>query len=492
MGGQTIPLALPQPRRQKRRMAEADQTQSVPRPGAPGHGGRDLTQGPITRTLLVFALPTLASNILQSLNVSINAIWVGRFLGEQALAATSNANLVYFLAIGAVFGFGMAATILVGQSIGRRDVIAAREAMGSAFGLFALASAAVALAGWIWCPGLLHLLATPPDAVPYAVAYLRLLFLALPATFLVTLLSMGLRGAGDSITPFWLMIVTVLLDAGLNPVFILGLGPAPRLGIAGAGLATTIANLVTLVIAIAAIYARDLPIRLRGAEFRYLLPKPAILRLMLAKGLPMTAQMFVISGAGLAFMGIVNRAGVDTVAAYGVILQLWSYLQMPALAIGAAVSAMAAQNIGAGRWERVDAINRTGILANLALTGLLAALLFAVERPLLALFLGGDSPAVPIARHISLIATWSFIVFGVTIVVFGTVRANGAVMAPLVIFALTLLPLRLGFALALLPRWGMDAAWWAMPVSSTAAMLLALGYYRAGTWRRVRMAVPAA
>jgi Na+-driven multidrug efflux pump len=91
---------------------------------------RDLTQGPIGRTLMLFALPTLGSNILQSLNGSINTIWVGRFLGESALAATSNANIIMFLTFGAVFGFGMAATVLIGQAIGRRDVDAARRAFG--------------------------------------------------------------------------------------------------------------------------------------------------------------------------------------------------------------------------------------------------------------------------------------------------------------------------------------------------------------------------
>ncbi len=87
---------------------------------APKRG--DLTQGSIGPTLLKFALPTLASSIIQSLNGTVNSIWVGRFLGESALAATSNANMVMFLLISFVFGFGMAATILVGQAFGRKDV----------------------------------------------------------------------------------------------------------------------------------------------------------------------------------------------------------------------------------------------------------------------------------------------------------------------------------------------------------------------------------
>src|SRR3546814_2268342 len=90
----------------------------------------DLTSGPITKTLILFALPTLASNILQTLSGSVNSIWVGQFLGEAALAATANANIIMFLMFGAFFGFGMAATVLIGQSMGRGDVDAARRATG--------------------------------------------------------------------------------------------------------------------------------------------------------------------------------------------------------------------------------------------------------------------------------------------------------------------------------------------------------------------------
>src|SRR2546430_11454755 len=97
-----------------------------------GSGRGDLTQGSIGPTLLAFALPTLASSILQSLNGTINAIWVGRFIGERGLAATSNANMVMFLLVSFVFGFGMASTILIGQAWGRKDVDGARRTFGTA------------------------------------------------------------------------------------------------------------------------------------------------------------------------------------------------------------------------------------------------------------------------------------------------------------------------------------------------------------------------
>src|SRR6476660_706033 len=112
-------------------------------------GGRDLTQGPIAKTLLAFALPTLVSSILQSLNGTVNAIWVGRFLGEDALAATSNANMIMFLLMSFVFGFGMAATVLIGQAFGRRDIDGARRVVGTPMGFFFFVAIAIGVVGWL-------------------------------------------------------------------------------------------------------------------------------------------------------------------------------------------------------------------------------------------------------------------------------------------------------------------------------------------------------
>ncbi len=464
--------------------------ESKDRPAAKGpqrHGGRDLTSGPIARTLLLFALPTLGSNILQSLNGSINAIWVGRFLGEDALAATSNANLVLFLALAAVFGFGLAATILVGQNMGRRDIEGVRRAMGTAVGLFAVASTVVAAAGYLLAPTILHLLATPPASVPLAEAYLRVIFIGMPGSFTLVVITMGMRGTGDSMTPFLIMILNVILDSGLNPVFIRGLFGAPALGIAGSATATAIAAYVSLFALIVIIYARDLTIRLRGHELGWLIPDWALVKVILVKGIPMGLQMFVISFAGLALIGLINRAGVDVTAAYGVTLQLWTYIQMPALAIGGAASGMAAQNVGARRWDRVDGITKWGIIVNVVITGALILLVTLVDRPMLALFLGHGSAALPIAQHINRLSSWAFIFFGVTMVIFGTVRATGAVFAPLVILAIALFPIRLGLVFALMPVIGQDALWWSVPVSSLCSMLMAVGYYRAGTWRKIHM-----
>jgi putative MATE family efflux protein len=445
----------------------------------------DLTTGPIAKTLLLFALPTLASNILQSLNATVNTIWIGHFLGEEALAATSNTHIIMFLLFAGVFGFGMAATILVGQSYGRGDVDSARRTVGSSIGMLLFGALAIGTLGWTFAPELLAFLGTPGEAQQLAEEYLRVVLFSFPFVMIFVVLMMALRGVGDSMTPLWFMGLAVILDVALNPVFILGLGPAPEMGIAGSAMATVIANIVALFGMLAFIYARNLPIRLRGSEWAYLKPDPKLARVILAKGLPIGAQMLVISGAALAMIGLINREGVHTVAAYGVVQQLWNYIQMPAMAIGAAVSAMAAQNIGAGRWDRIGRITGAGFVFSLTITLAMSIAIIVFDRPLLSMFdLDASSPATPIAENIMLLATWGFVLFGITMIVLSTVRANGAVIGPLLIFATALIPVRIGFAIAMEPWLGSDSLWLSFPAGSFVAAALSLAYYRYGPWRK--------
>ncbi len=457
----------------------------------PRRGRHDLIAGPIGPTLLAFALPTLGSNVLQSLNGSVNAIWVGQFLGAAGLAATSNANLVMFLMFTTMFGFGMAATVIAGQAMGRGDPDAMRRVLGSAIGLFALIGVIVATVGWLTAPALLRLLRTPPEVADLALVYLRVIFLSLPPSMMTVLITMVLRSTGDSLTPLWFAVLSTAIDCGLNPLLITGTGPFPTLGIAGSALAGLTASYVSLTALIVYVYMRDSVVRLRGRELRYLLPDPALLRAIAAKGLPMGLQMLVVSGASLAMIGLVNRFGTETVAAFGAINQLWTYISMPAMAIAAAVSAMAAQNIGAGRWDRVPGIARTGLRANLLLTGLLVGLLLAIDTHALSLFLGAHSAAIEEARHINRLASWSFVLFGATQVYSAVMRANGAVMVPLIILFVVMFPVRLGLSLGLLPHLGQDGLWVGFGTSTVASLALTLLYYRFGGWRRAS-ALPSA
>ncbi|KKW89397.1 MATE family efflux transporter [Sphingobium chungbukense] len=455
-----------------------------------GAKGRDLTRGPIGPALLLFALPTLGSNVLQSLNGSINAIWVGRFLGERALAATANANIIMFLMFSIVFGFGMAATVVIAQSFGARDIASARRAFGSAVGFCTILALVVALAGWLGAPALLRLLATPAEAFDPALVYLRVIFIAMPATLLSVMIMMGLRGTGDARTPLIFMFVSVGVDLVLNPVLIRGIGPFPEMGIAGSATATAAAGIVSLIGVIVYIYRNDLPLRLRGEELAYLLPTAEQVRLLVGKGLPMGLQMIVMSASGLVMIGLVNREGLVTTAAYGAAQQLWTYLQMPAMAMGAAVSAMAAQNIGAGRWDRVGQIASYGIGYLLLVTGAMVAVMLLFHEALLALFLGSGSPAIPVAWHMQLLASWSFIFFGCSMIFFGVMRANGVVVGPLIILAFTMFVVRLGFYKLSYGSIGADALWLSFPIGSGATLLLALAYYIRGGWKKAKLLAP--
>lgn len=452
----------------------------------------DLTQGPILKTLVAFAMPALVANLFQTVGGSINAIWVGQLLGTTAVAATANANIIMFLMIGTVFGFGMATTIQVGKHYGAQDLVAARRSYGGGIGFCVGLALVIAVLGSIFAPDILRLMATPIEARADALAYLRITMLSMPFTCTTVMVGMGLRGSGDSTTPMISSIVAVVLDIGLNPLLIRGFGPIPPLGVAGSALSSAIASLIGTVLMIMTIYARNLPLRLRGAELRFLLPTRGELGFMITKGLPMGAQTMLSTAAGLVMVGLANRQGLIAAAAYGASLQLWNYLQMPAIAIGLAMSTMVSQNIGARQHGRIGAITGAGMVATMTVTGTLTAAILLFDAPVLGLFLGHGSPAVPLAEHIQRICTWSFLPTGVMMALFATLRAYGSVVVPLIVMVVALYPVRLGFYALAYPHIGGEAVWWAYPAGSVTSLVLALLAYRFGGWRKVQRAAMAA
>jgi putative MATE family efflux protein len=451
-----------------------------------------LTEGAIGKTLVKFALPILAGNVLQSLNGSVNAIWVGHGLGEAALAATSNANTILFFLLGAVFGVGMAATILVGQAMGARDVDRAKRVIGTSIVFFVGISVLIGAVGLPGAEVLMRWLHTPAESQPLAVAYLRIIFIGMPFLYLLSFVGMALRGAGDARTPFLFLLLNVVLDIALNPLFIFGLGPVPRMGIAGSATASVVAQVVTLAALIAYLYRSRHFLVIHSGEDRYLRIDGPILKALFTKGIPMGLQMIVMSLSMLVMISLVNRFGAHTTAAYGACFQLWNYIQMPSIALGMAASSMAAQNVGAGKWDRVHRVAMTGIAFNFLLTGSLVVLIYLFNRGALNLFLPSEGGAIEIAQHINAIVVWSFVFFGLSFVLAGVVRSTGAVIPPLIILFIALWVVRLPFAYGLVDRWGSDAIWWSFPLGSLVSMLLSIAYYRFGNWRSARMLAPAA
>lgn len=446
-----------------------------------------LTEGPIAKTLFFFTLPILFGNVLQSLNGSVNAVWVGHYLGEAALTAAANVNAILFFLIGTVLGIGMAATILVGQSLGAKNREQAKRVVGTCVIFVVGISLALSALGLVFSGHLMRLMHTPPDALPLAVAYMRIIFIALPFQFAYIFLMMILRGAGDARTPFKFQLLSVGLDIALNPLFIFGWGPVPAMGIEGSAVATLIAQSVSLAALIAYLYLKKHFLCLRVGEGHYLRPDRLILKSMVVKGVPMGLQMAVISLSMIMIISLVNHYGSQTAAAYGACLQLWNYVQMPALAVGMAVSSMAAQNIGARRHDRVQRIAMTGVVFNFLMTGSLVTLIYLFNRVALGLFLPDQMQALPIAQHINAMVAWSFVLLGVTFVLSSVMRASGAVVPPLVILFLSLWCIRLPFAYFMSGIWGEDALWASFGIGSIAAMTLSVAYYRYGPWRNAHM-----
>jgi putative MATE family efflux protein len=448
-----------------------------------------LTEGPIPRALLAFSMPILFGNVLQSVNGSVNAIWVGKFLGEAALAAVGNSNVVMFLLFGVMFGFSMASTIMVAQCVGAKNIAEAKRVVGTSAVFFLGLSLAMSLTGFALAQLLVAWLHIPPDALPLALTYMRMIFLALPFMGGLFFLMAVLRGAGDSRTPFVYLFMSVVLDIALNPLLIFGWGPVPRMGIAGSAIATLIAQASSFFALVVHLYRTKHFLCIHRNELRLFTVDWSLVRLLVSKGIPMGLHLFVVSSSMIALTSLVNRFGSEETAAFNAAMQLWNYVQMPALAIGAAASSMAAQNVGAGKWDRVGTVAATGVVFNFLIGGSLIAIIYMLNKHALGLFLPANGAALNISAHLNGIVLWSFALFGTSIVLFGVVRATGAVMPPLIILVISLWLLRVPFAYLMQKHWQADAIWWSFPVSSMTSMLMAIAYYRFGGWRKIRMGV---
>ncbi|MET0183056.1 MAG: MATE family efflux transporter [Caulobacterales bacterium] len=452
--------------------------------GKPGKAaGRNLIDGPILPTIILFSLPMLGSNILQSLSMTMNAVWVSHILGPAALTATVNAQIIMMMLMGAVFGVGMAANIVLAQEVGAGNMRDAKRVVGTAMGFFVAASIMLAGIGFVLSPMMLNWMNTPQDAHDQAVIYLRYTCLTMPFSFTFLFAQMLMRGTGDSQTPFSFSLLHITLSIILTPLFIVGALGFPRFGIAGAAMGNLVAQAIALTGLLVHVYRADLPVALKGPDLKLLFPDFAILKVFVLRGIPMGLQMFVISGASLVLLAMVNQHGSDVAAAYGAATQLWAYLQMPAMALSASVSSIAAQNIGANRWDRVEQLAKSSVFLGLGITVASILLIYALGDLPMQLFLPASSNALKAGMEINSIVLWSWAPFAIAFVLFGIVRANGATVPPTAILFVTLWLVRVPFAEFLQPALGRAAIWWSFPVGTIGAAALAVAYYRWGKWR---------
>lgn len=449
---------------------------------------QSLIEGPLSRTLVSFSVPVLISGILGMLDASVNAMWVGRELGDVALAALSNANLLWALLVAGAFGVSTAGTVWIGRSLGAGDMPSAKAAFGTTLSASAILSIICVLPMAIWARPLLACLGTPAPALAPGSAYLKVLLLSVPFTYLYWTVAAALRSVGDSKTGVYFSIVIIVIDAALNPLLITGAGPMPRLGIAGSALALTVGQVAGLCALLGYLYLLRHPISLGRRDLPLLRIDRTIMIALLRKAGPMAVQYLWGSIEEMLMISLVNRFGPDATAAYGAAIQLWTFILMPAAALGVAVTSVVAQNIGAMQWDRVRKATYISLGYSVLATAACVALVEAFDRQAFGIFLRPGSPAFAFTTEINREATWALIFFGGYAVWVGVLRARGIVWVPLGISA-GVIAVRYPATVALLGAWHAHAIWWSFPASAaaTAAVAGVYGWLRRGG-KRVTLA----
>ena len=437
---------------------------------------------PLWKNFLVFLLPMMASNILQSLFGTINNIYLGQMIGVDALAAVTVFFPVMFAFIALVMGLSSGASVLIGQAYGAGDLGKVKAVAGTALSVALLLAAAIALFGSLLARDFLTTLATPPNILDAATSYARVTMIFMPLTFAVILVTAMMRGVGDTVTPLLALVVYTLIGLVVTPVMIAGMFGLPKLGVASAAWASVVSSLVTLAWLCFHLRSRGHALAFDKTFLQAVWPDGRLLRLVLRLGIPASLSMMVMSVAELVLLGLVNGFGSNATAAYGAVGQVMSYVQFPALSIAMSVSIFGAQAIGRGERNQIGAIVGTGLQMNLWLTGGLAVLGYLFSRTLMGLFIT-DAAVLELAQGLLHIVLWSTVLFGMATVFSGAMRSGGTVWAPLAISSVAILAVEVPSAIILSRSIGIEGIWAAYPIAFCTMFLLQMSYYML-VWRK--------
>lgn len=440
---------------------------------------------PFWRKFLIFLLPLMAANILQSLQGTVNNIFLGQMLGVQALAAASVFFPVMFLFIAFLIGMSAGTSVLIGQAHGAKNPERIRAITGSVLTVAVLGGLVIGLAASWQAPRLMAALGTPADILADAVAFARVSFLSMPVVFLFFISTSLLRGVGDTVTPLFSLMVSAVIGAMTTPALIRGWLGLPQLGVVAPAVASLLAFTVSVVVLALYLRRKRHPMAPDRALIPHLRPDPAILKLVIRLGVPTGIQVVAGALAGLVIIGLVNRFGSEATAAYGAVNQILSYVQFPAISISIAASIFGAQAIGAGRAHELGRVTRTALIMNLVLTGGLVALVYLGADLAVGLFIA-DPAIVALSRRLLYIVAWSSVLFGAGAILAGVMRASGVVFVPMLLSILAIAAVELPLAVWLSARIGITGIWWAFAASFAAMLVMQALYYRF-VWRKKRI-----
>lgn len=443
------------------------------------------TVRPLWQRFLVFLVPLMASNILQSLSGTINNIYVGQLIGVEALAAASTFFPIVFFLMSFIIGLSSGSTVLIGQAWGARNIDKVKEVTGTTLTVTFLAGLVVAVLGGFFAPQLMGILGAPANIVDLATSYGRIFLIGMPAFFLFLVVTSVLRGVGDTVTPFVALIISIIVGLVTTPALILGWFGLPKIGVDAAAVASIAGFISVLVFLFFYLRIRKHALAPDRALLKHLRINGELLMLILKLGVPAGVQMVVSSVAAIVVVGLVNHFGSDATAAYGAVNQVLSYVQFPAMSIGIAASIFGAQAIGAGQSGQLRAITRTGLVMNIIITGALILLAYLFSEHIVRLFLT-DSHVVEMTQTLLHIVLWSVLLFGASVVLTGIMRASGTVLMPMIISLATILGVELPGAILFSHYYGLNGIWMGYALSFTTMLVLQAAYYWF-FWRRKRV-----
>ncbi|WP_180072489.1 MULTISPECIES: MATE family efflux transporter [unclassified Acinetobacter] len=441
-----------------------------------------IQQQNLWKAFLVFLLPLIATNILQSLSGTINTVFVGQMLGVNAIAAVAVFFPILFCLMAFVIGLSAGSTVLIGQAWGAKNIEKVRCVVGSTLFMTLIGGSLIALFGVIFAENILLVLGTDPEVMHLSLPYVQWMLAGSPLIFIYIIYTSILRGVGDSTTPLFASALTIGVGLVVTPILIAGYFGFPQMGIISPAIATILGNLAVLLFLVLYLNYKQHPLRLDWALLKHIRHQPKLSKIILSLGVPTGIQMITTSVAGLVIVGLVNRYGAEATAAYGAVNQVLNYIQFPALSIAIAASVFGAQAIGAGKSDLLNKVTRTALSMNILFTGSLVVLAYLFSKYLMALFIT-DPQVVVLGQQLLFIVLWSILFFGASAIFASIMRSSGTVTAPMLINIFAILCIEVPAAYLFSRWWGLEGIWYAYALAFVSMCILQGLYYQL-VWKK--------
>lgn len=431
----------------------------------------DLTKEHPDKTLWRFLLPMMFSVAFQQIYNIADSMIAGRFAGEDALAAVGASYPITVIFMAFAVGMNLGASVIVSRLFGAGDRKGVKRAVTTAFASSLSLAVILTVYGYFFCRNMMEWIHTPQNIMQDGVLYLKIYVFGLIFLMLYNVCTGIFTALGDSRTPLWFLLGSSAGNIALDLLFVAKL----HWGVAGVAWATFIAQGISAVLALVTLLVRLQ--KFAGTERVPLFDRKLFVQI-LAIAVPSILQQSVLSVGNLFVQDIVNRYGSAVVAGYSGAIKLNTFAINIFMTLGSCLSSYTAQNIGAGKQERIPMGFRTGLKLS-ELTALpFVVLYFGLSQQMMGLFLNAESSAAIHAgvMFLRIVSPWYFMIV-VKLMTDGIIRGSGA-MIYFVIATIPDLILRIGFALMLSLRFGSTGIWMAWPFGWIAATVLTIIFYR--------------